>query len=75
MAFQIGKNNIVKRLHDESIHKGQKSLYLLIRNGNYWWYGIYEDVKDYIKKCSICQQLHKSVNRKPDIKQIISKGP
>ena len=75
VAFQIEKNNIVKRLHDESIHKGQKSLYLLIRNGNYWWYGIYEDVKDYIKKCSICQQLHKSVNRKPDIKQIITKGP
>ena len=36
---------------------------------------MYEDVKDYVKNCSICQQLHKSVNKKPDIKQIISKGP
>ena len=65
----------MKRLHEESIHKEVKSLYLLIRDGNYWWYGIYEDVKEYVKNCSIYQQIRKSVNKKTYIKQIISNGP
>ena len=78
VAYQIEKNNLVKRVHEDSIYKGIKSLYLLIRDRNYWWYGMYEDVKEYVKNCSncsICQQIHKSVNKKPDIKQIISNGP
>jgi hypothetical protein len=32
-------------------------------------------VKEYVKNCPICQQIHKNVGRKPQIKQIISKGP
>ena len=35
---------------------------------------IYEDVKEYDKNCSICQQIH-NVWRKSQIKQIISKVP
>ena len=57
------------------MHKGEKSLYELIKQQDYWWCGIYEDVKNYIKNCEICQQLHKVKGRKPQIKQIITKGP
>ena len=37
--------------------------------------GIYGDIKKYIKKCPICQQINKNVERKSQIKQIITKGP
>ena len=68
------KNNLIKILHDESIHKGMNSLYEAIINQDYWWVGIYEDVKNYVINCEICQQLHKTKARKSQINQIITKG-
>ena len=75
VAFKIEKNNIIKNLHDESMHKGNQILYNLIRNSEYWWNGIYEDVRNYIKNCSVCQSLHTVKHRKPVNLQIISNGP
>ena len=75
IPYQIEKNNLIKNLHERTIHKGQNSLYELVKQENFWWCGIYEDVKEYIKNCPICQQIHKNVGRKPQIKQIITKGP
>ena len=51
------------------------SLYDAIKNQDYWRVGIYEDVKNYVINCEICQQLHKTKARKPQINQIITKGP
>lgn len=50
------------------------SLYEAIINQDYWWVGIYEDVKNYVINCEICQQLHKTKARKSQINQIITKG-
>ena len=75
IPFQFEKNHLIRSLHERTIHKGQNSLYELIKQENFWWCGIYEDVKEYIKRCPICQQIHKNVGRKPQIKQIITKGP
>ena len=75
IAYQIEKNQIIKRLHEQTLHKGEIALYELIKQQNYWWTNIYKDVKNYINNCEICQQLHKNKGRKPEIKQIISKGP
>ena len=68
IAYQFEKINLLKSLHYQSMHKGEKSLYELIKQQDYWWCGIYEDVKNYIKNCEICQQLHKVKGRKPQIK-------
>ena len=57
------------------MHKGNQILYNLIRNSEYWWNGIYEDVRNYIKNCSVCQSLHTVKHRKPVNLQIISNGP
>ena len=75
IPYQSEKIQIIKYLHEKTIHKGEKSLYELIKQQDYWWYGIYEDVQNYIKNCKICQQTHKMMGRKPQISQIISKGP
>ncbi len=48
-----------------TIHKGQNSLYELIKQENFWWYGLYEDIKEYVKNNPISQQIHKNVGRKP----------
>ncbi len=75
IPYQCEKNKLIMSLHERTIHKGQNSLYELIKQENFWWCGIYDDVKEYVKNCPICQQLHKNVGRKPQVKQIISKGP
>ena len=68
IPYQIEKNHLISSLHERTIHKGQNSLYELIKQENFWWCGIYEDVKEYIKKCAIYQQIHKNIGRKPQIK-------
>ena len=75
IPFQIEKNKLVKHLHEQSIHKSNNILYELIKYNNFWWSGIYDGVKECIKACIICQDMYKSVSRKPQIKQMITKGP
>ena len=75
IPYQFEKNQVITSLQEPTIHKVQNSLYELIKQEIFWWCGIYEDVKEYVKNCPICQQIHKNVERKLQIKQIISKGP
>ena len=75
IPYQIEKFNLIKKLHENTIHKGTQTLYESIKQSNFWWIGIYQDVKNYIKNCSICQQVHKLKARKPEVKQIISNCP
>ena len=46
IPYQFEKNQVITRLHERTIHKGQNSLYELIKQENFWWCGIYEDVKE-----------------------------
>ena len=57
------------------MHRGIGTLYQLIKNQNFCWYNIYNDIKDYIKSCYICQSIHQTKFRKSDIKQIIMNNP
>ena len=75
IAYINEKINIIKYLHEMTIHKGITTLYKLILKQNFIWYGIYEDVKNYIKNCVICQETHKNIYKKPKIKSIISNYP
>jgi hypothetical protein len=58
-----------------TIHKGITTLYKLILKQSFIWYGLYADVKNYIKNCVICQEMHKSIYKKPNIKSIINNYP
>ena len=74
IPYQIEKNQLITILHEHTIHKGWNSLYELINQENFLWCGIYEDVKEYVINCPICQKIHKNFGKKPQIKQSISKG-
>ena len=54
------------------IHKGITTLYKLILKQNFIWYGIYADVKNYVKNCVICEETHRNIYKKLKIKSIIS---
>ena len=50
IPYEFEKINIIKNLHDISLHKGINVLYDLIRQSDFWWHNIYEDVCKYNKK-------------------------
>jgi hypothetical protein len=75
IAYQYEKIDLIKKYHELTIHKGIHSLYNLIKESEFWWYGIYENIKKYIKRCVIFQTIHKKKPKKPTIIQIFSNGP
>ena len=75
IPYQIEKFNLVKKFHENTIHKRAQTLYESIKQSNFWWVGIYQDAKNYVKNYSICQQVHKLKARKPKVKQIIVNCP
>ena len=75
IAYEYEKLNIIRNLHDLSMHRGIGTLYYLVKNQNFWWNNIYKDTKEFISSCYICQSLHQSSFNKPDIKQILTNKP
>ena len=75
IAYINEKINIIKYLHEMTIHKGITTLYKLILKQNFIWSGIYADVNHYIKNCVICEEIHKNIYKKPKIKSIIRNYP
>ena len=41
-------------LHELSCHRGINTLYNLIKDQEFIWFGIFKDLKFYIKNCIIC---------------------
>ena len=64
IPFQIEKIQIIKLLHDASVHKEQ-SLSDLVKKSEYWWYGIYQDVKNAVNFCPLCKKRPKTKIIKP----------
>lgn len=62
MAKLREREDIIKQVHDGHGHYGCQStwgrLYL-----NYWWSNAYDDVKNYIKSCYLCQLADKMPRR------------
>ena len=75
IAYINEKKIIMDNLHELSCHRGINTLYNLIKDQDFIWFGIFKDLKFYIKNCIICQQLHKNINKKSPVKQILSNAP
>ena len=50
IPYEFEKINIIKNLHEISLHKGINVLYELIKESDFWWHNIYDDVYKYINK-------------------------
>ena len=55
----IGDNSMAKAL---SAHRGRESTYQKISE-RFFWHGVIEDIKEYIKICKNCQQQGRSLRR------------
>ena len=64
IPFQIEKIKLIKHLHEASTHKGQV-LSELVKKSDYWWYGIYQDIKNSANFCPLCQKKPKTKIIKP----------
>ena len=63
----ILRDDILKSYHDclaGGGHQGFERTYAAIRN-KYFWPRMYEDVRQYVKTCEICQQSKRAFNAKP----------
>ena len=63
----ILRDDILKSYHDclaGGGHQGFERTYAAIRN-KYFWPCMYEDVRQYVKTCEICQQSKRAFNAKP----------
>ena len=47
----------------------------IIYSNNYYWTGIYEDIKLYVQNCDICVESGKTIFKKPDIKYFQANKP
>jgi hypothetical protein len=52
------REKIMREMHDENGHLGQKATYNLIAK-RYQWKGMYGDVVEWIKTCDECQKRAK----------------
>ena len=63
----ILRDDILKSYHDclaGGGHQGFERTYAAIRN-KYYWPRMYEDIRQYVKTCEICQQSKRAFNAKP----------
>jgi len=56
IPYLIEKFNIIREVHDELTHdeRNQKTLDALVKEHDFWWYGIYQDIKNYASHCPLC---------------------
>ena len=64
IPFQIEKIKLIKHLHESATHKGQV-LSELVKKSDYWWYGVYQDVKNSANYCPLCHKKPKTKIIKP----------
>ena len=64
IPFQIEKIKLIKHLHESATHKGE-ILSELVKKSDYWWYGIYQDVKNSVNFCPLCKKKPKTKMMKP----------
>ena len=56
VVYQFEKINIIKKIHESIAHRGEngKGLDEAVKECDFWWYGIYQDIKKYANYCPIC---------------------
>ena len=56
IPYLLEKFNIIREVHDELTHdeRNQKTLDGLVKSHDFWWFGIYQDIKLYGGHCPIC---------------------
>ena len=56
IPYLLEKFNIIREVHDELTHdeRNTKTLDALVKEHDFWWYGVYQDIKNYGGHCPLC---------------------
>ena len=69
------KEILVKQIHFNNNHSGRITLYNLLHEDKWYWYGMNRDIGDIIKSCAFCNKTFKFKSLSNKIKIIIDNGP
>ena len=70
------KDSLLDEYHWKNNHCGRDAMIDLLRSNNWYWYGFYQDVTNYVKQCPFCDNSKSKFKQiKTGIKVIIDKGP
>ena len=75
IPYEHEKDIIINEYHSNYNHAGRDSTYENILKNHWYWYGMIEDIKLYIKKCPNCDNYKKYKKLKGKKKIIIENGP
>jgi len=58
VVYKFEKINIVRRMHEKVAHsaKKPKTLDEIVKDLDFWWYRIYQDIKKYATSCPLCHK-------------------
>ena len=75
IPYEHEKNIIINDYHSDYNHSGRDTTYFNILKNNWFWQGIIEDIKNFIKACPNCNNQNKFKKLKSRNKIIIENGP
>ena len=58
VAYKFEKINIVRRIHESIAHgpNSAKTLDEVVKESDFWWYRVYQDIKKYASGCHLCHK-------------------
>ena len=69
------KDILIKQYHINNNHAGRITLIHLLHEKNWYWYGMNNDISNYIKKCPNCNKPLKFKSLVKKNKIILDNGP
>ena len=70
------KESLLEEYHWKYNHCGRDAMIDLLKSNNWYWYGFYQDVTNFVKQCPFCDNSKSKFKQiKTGIKVIIDKGP
>ena len=75
IPYEHEKENIINDNHSNFNHAGREATYQNIINNNWYWYGMVDEIKKFIKACPNCNTSNKFQKLKGKNKIILENGP
>ena len=57
IPYEDEKLNILNIYHWNNNHCGRDAMTDFIKRNNWYWYGFYNDIMQFIKECPLCENL------------------
>ena len=76
IPYESEKQNILNQHHWNNNHCGRDAMVDLIKRNNWYWFGFYKDIMNYINNCPFCDNIKSKFKKiNTGFKIITDKGP